>query len=585
MLTAAVVPLAMFAALAWYGYVRTVNQARHALLQTSRIVHEHAAKVFQTNEVLLERAIDLVANVGPEGVHGREKEFHSKLGDLTAHIAQARAITVWDAAGHPVASSKFFPVAHEISIADRAFFIGHKAQNISASINEPLDGRLGKARIFNVSRRLSGAAGEFTGVASLSLSQEYFTRFYRDVSGHESDLAIFLFTPRGEVIARYPSIDDAPQANGRDDTLLKVIREGSTEGIVDGLLPFDDSYRLAAFRQIAPYPIYVAVSRTSGSVFDEWSYDVLTLAAFVIPTWLALLFAVSLALTRARSEHDAILKWHKETSRRAATEDQLRQFQKYEALGELTGGLAHDFNNVLNIVSNNAAVMSLLPRDGDMRPCLAAIRRAVTSGSSLTKHLLAFARKQPLTFVRIRTSEAVPSICELAKHSLPKSIQLNYEVEPDMRDIMADCTELELALINLIINSRDAMPDGGEITVRAHNVSAETADAPEVPLVTRDYVAISVSDTGAGFPEGVLHRVFEPFFTTKKDKGTGLGLSRVYGYAMQLGGNVTAKNGASGGAEVTLYIPSAGKAGKDEREREIRVTETRLATPDACTSG
>jgi two-component system NtrC family sensor kinase len=571
MLTAAVVPLVMFGALAWHGHVRTMNHARQALLQTSRIVHEHAEKVFQTNEVLLERAIDLVANVGPEAVHGREKEFHSKLRDLTAHIAQARAITVWDADGHPVSSSRYFPVPHEVSIADRPFFIGHKAHNISASINEPFDGQLGKVRIFNVSRRLAGAAGEFTGVVSLSLSQDYFTRFYRDVSGHESDLAISLFSSDGEVIARYPGTDDVPHAYGRDDTLINVIRRGSTEGIVDGLSTLDDSYRLAAFRHVAPYPIYVAVSRTSRSVFAEWRYDVLTLAAFVIPTWLALVLVVSLALKRARSEYDAIVNWHKETTRRAAAEDQLRQFQKYEALGELTGGLAHDFNNVLNIVSNNAAVMSLLPRDGDMRPCLWAITRAVASGSSLTKHLLAFARKQPLTFVRIRTSEAVPSICELAKHSLPKSIQLKYEVEPDIRDIMADSTELELALINLIINSRDAMPDGGEITVRARNVPAGTADAPEVPLVTRDYVAISVSDTGAGFPEGVLHRVFEPFFTTKKDKGTGLGLSRVYGYAMRLGGNVTAKNGASGGAEVTLYIPSAGKAGEDEQELEIRV--------------
>lgn len=585
MLTAAVVPIAMFVALAWYGYVRTVNQTRHALLQTSRIVHEHAAKVFQTNEVLLDRAIDLVARAGLETVHAREKEFHARLRELTAHIAQTRAVTVWDADGHPVASSRHFPVPREVSIADRTFFINHKAHNINASINEPFDGRLGKARIFNVSRRLAGGTGEFRGVVSLSLSQEYFTRFYGDVSGHESDLAITLFRSDGEVIARYPVRQDGSGKYDANGPLMKAISEGATEGIVDGLSTLDDSYRLAAFRQVAPYPIYVAVSRTSHSVLAEWRHDVLTLAAFVIPTWLALLLAVSLALKRAGSERDAIVHWHEETTRRATAEDQLRQFQKYEALGELTGGLAHDFNNLLHIVSTSTAVMSLLPPGSDTRPYLSAITRAVASGSALTKHLLAFARKQSLTFVRIKPSDAVPRICELAGHSLPKTIELKCEVDPNVYDVMADSTELELALINLTINARDAMPDGGKITVRARNVPAGTAGAGEVPDATRHYVAIAVSDTGTGIPEAVLHRVFEPFFTTKKGKGTGLGLSRVYGYAMQLGGNITAKNAASGGAVITLYIPRTEPSAEDEQNIEIRITEMKSVAPGARASG
>lgn len=182
------------------------------------------------------------------------------------------------------------------------------------------------------------------------------------------------------------------------------------------------------------------------------------------------------------------------------------------------------------------------------------------------------------------TSEAVPAICELARHSLPKTIQLKCEVESNVHDIIADSAELELAIINMTVNARDAMPDGGAISVRAYDVPAETAKRVETALANKDYVAISVADTGTGIPEPALHRVFEPFFTTKKDKGTGLGLSRVYGYVTQLGGHVTAKN-AGGGALITLYIPSAECSGEDEQKIEMRIAEAKPVARDASTPG
>jgi signal transduction histidine kinase len=200
--------------------------------------------------------------------------------------------------------------------------------------------------------------------------------------------------------------------------------------------------------------------------------------------------------------------------------------------------------------------MSLTTHDAGTQPHLSAIRRAIASGNELTKHLLAFARKQTLAFVRIRTSDAVPDICGLAKHSLPRTIELKCEIESGVSDIVADHAELELALINVIVNARDAMPGGGVITVRARNVSAGAGDWGQLPDAARG-VAISVSDTGTGIAEAILPRVFEPLFTTKKEKGTGLGLSRVYGYVKQLGGQVTAENAAGGGAVITLYLPRA----------------------------
>jgi two-component system NtrC family sensor kinase len=473
----------MFAALAWQDYVRTLEQARQGLLQTSIIVHEHAAKVFQTNRVLLENATD--TSVRPD--------------------AQATA--------------------------------------------------------------------DETGVrAELLRSRGYFMRFYSDVSGSASELTITLFRSDGEMIARYPALENASQAYARDSPILKAISEGALAGIVDGI-PEPDGYRLAAFRQVVPFPLYVAVSRTSRSVLAEWHHDVQSLAAIVVPTWLALVVAAILAFRKARSEHAAIVQWHAEEARRAEAEEQLRQLQKYEALGELTGGLAHDFNNLLHIVSSNAAIIALLPKDADLRPQVSAISRAVTSGTALTKHLLAFARKQPLAFERIETADAVLRICDLARHSLPRSITLECEVAPDVWDVRADASELELALLNLTINARDAMPEGGAITVSARNVPAGSVQSVELPDHKQDYVLISVSDTGMGIPEGLLHRIFEPFFTTKKGKGTGLGLSRVYGYARQLGGMVTARNAATGGAVIELYIPRAEDRSNEGHDLTIRIDE------------
>jgi signal transduction histidine kinase len=445
---AAAAPVALFIALAWHGYGRTLEQSRVALLQMSRIVQEHATKVFQANSTLADGAVDLRS------------------------------------------------------------------------------------------------------------TQDYFTRFYKEVTGEDTDFTIALFRSDGEMIARYPLADAGPQNYRADGPLLVAISEGATEGAVNGYAMSGDNYRLAAFRQVAPYPVYVAVSRASRSVLAEWRHDLATLAAFVVPTWLALVLAAFLALKRARSEHDAIVHWHEETNRRAAAEEQLRQLQKYEALGELTGGLAHDFNNLLHIVSTNAAAMSLLPRGTDMRPYLGAMKRAVTAGAELTRHLLGFAKKQQLSFVQIDTMNLLPAICDMARHSLPKSIRLERKIADGVHDIIADATELELAIINLIVNARDAMPDGGVITVRAHNELFEKTSTVGT-LAAGDYVAISVSDTGTGIAEAALERVFEPFFTTKKSKGTGLGLSRVYGYALQLGGTATARNCATGGAVVTLYIPRA----------------------------
>ena len=236
-----------------------------------------------------------------------------------------------------------------------------------------------------------------------------------------------------------------------------------------------------------------------------------------------------------------------------AAEDGLRQAQKMEALGQLTSGVAHDFNNLLAVF---ATALQLLERTGQppSTRMLEAMRRAVTRGTGLTRQLLAFSRRSPVN------AESIDVVAQLAGMRAMLDATLGGHVAIDTRlgggiwSVEADPGEMELAIINLCVNARDAMPGGGFITIAADNVRIEGEGAGE-------FVKISVSDTGVGMPPEVQARVFEPFFTTKEiHKGSGLGLPQVYGFAQQCLGRVTIKSAVGVGTTVTLLLPRSRKA-------------------------
>jgi PAS domain S-box-containing protein len=228
--------------------------------------------------------------------------------------------------------------------------------------------------------------------------------------------------------------------------------------------------------------------------------------------------------------------------------------QKMEALGQLTGGVAHDFNNLLMIVSGHAqSLKRRLSEARDIR-VLEAIQIASTRGESLTRQLLSFSRNQPLSPTVICPAEVVNAIRDVLAGSLHVNIELSIDVPDTIWPIRVDKSEVELALVNLAVNARDAMPDGGRVAIAAENVCLKSDDTPDG--LAGDFVALSVTDTGSGIPDDLLTRVFEPFFTTKgADKGTGLGLSQVYGFARRSGGTVVIKGRLPRGTQVTIYLP------------------------------
>jgi len=258
------------------------------------------------------------------------------------------------------------------------------------------------------------------------------------------------------------------------------------------------------------------------------------------------------------------------TERRDAQEklvearEQLAVAQKMEAIGKLTGGIAHDFNNLLMIIGGNAQTFKRL-LDPKLPRAIEAIQTAAKRGESLTRQLLTFSRRQHLSPTVVDLNASIRNMRTMIESSLRGNIVYNERIAPGIRPVEVDLAELELAIVNIAVNARDAMPNGGVFTLTAGNVktNGELDDAHNA-----DFVAIEFSDSGMGIPPNLLSKIFDPFFTTKEvGKGTGLGLSQVYGFAHQAGGTVLAESKVGLGTTITVYLPPC--PGKDVVKDEI----------------
>lgn len=242
-------------------------------------------------------------------------------------------------------------------------------------------------------------------------------------------------------------------------------------------------------------------------------------------------------------------------------QEALRQAQKMEAVGQLTGGLAHDFNNLLQIVVGNIETLQrkLPPNMDRLRRAADHAMAGAQRATNLTQHLLAFSRKQPLNPRPVAVNRLVASMSEMMQRTLGELILVETVLSPHLRHVEIDGNQLEIALLNLAVNARDAMPHGGTLSIETFNL--DLRDAPHCAaenLPRGEYVVINVRDTGIGMPPEVLARAFEPFFTTKNvGQGTGLGLSQVYGFVRQSGGQVRITSADGAGTSIRIYLPAA----------------------------
>ncbi len=258
----------------------------------------------------------------------------------------------------------------------------------------------------------------------------------------------------------------------------------------------------------------------------------------------------------ASANQDLVQRVDAETAARVASQARLFQSQKLEAIGQLTGGIAHDFNNLLTVITSGLQLLARAGEEERRTRLIGRIEEAAWRGADLTRRLLAFARRQPLNPQRLEIAGHVQGLRELLRHGLREDIRIRTAIPAGLWPVEADLAALELSLLNLAVNARDAMPNGGTMVLGGRNIGRDSGTPERLGLVAGDYVELFVTDTGTGMSGEVLARVFEPFFTTKSaGKGTGLGLAQVYGFAKQSGGTARVQSKAGEGTTLSLVLP------------------------------
>ncbi|MGZ8274527.1 MAG: ATP-binding protein [Burkholderiaceae bacterium] len=551
MVMAAALPALFFAAAAWTTYRDAMDDAWARVDRSARIGVEQASKVLETNETIARHILSELGSSTVEEARSREHELHEQLKSAVKDIPQIQSVWIIGTDGRPVATNRVFPVPRDLDLSDREGLKVYQAGEQAPHITAPQIGRITREPFFDLTARWDAPDGTLRGAVWVSLHPMYFSDFYAGLAEDEPGLAVNLFRSDGVILARRPASAAAGARIPPGTRILTMVAEGNTQGRIGGPSVVDGEPRLVSFRKLERFPVYVAAGLSRNTILQGWQRRTALLAAFTFPTAMALIYVAWVALRRTRRELAAVRELHREIEHRARAENALSQVQKLEALGRLTGGVAHDFNNLLMIVSNNLHLLRRLEPSLEGSRQLAAIGRAVLSGERLTRQLLAFARRQPLHPEVLSLQERLPLLLSLVAPTLGPRIEGECSVDPDTTSVEVDVAELELAIINLAVNAKDAMPDGGRFLLSARRAKPQEADMPG------DFVVISVADTGTGIDPEVIARVFEPFFTTKPHgQGTGLGLSQVYGLCTQAGGTARIESIAGKGTEVKLFLPA-----------------------------
>jgi two-component system NtrC family sensor kinase len=551
-------PGLFFAYTAWDDYRRIHEHTDERIERALDVVQEHSLKAFQTIERTMAETNEVLRGLTPEQILAEEARLQRRLKRTQDALPQIEAIWVFDKAGRPLVSSTILPVPRDLDNSERDYFKVQADQDAGTYIGKTITSKIGDIRFFVVSQRRPTQDGSFDGIVAVSVRPEHFRDFYGRIARGIAD-SFGLIRSDGEFLARYPSRGNEPMRLNPQSGFIGSIQPNQEAGRFIATSQIDGIGRWIGYRKVPGYPVYVQVGVETAVVWWELWSRMRWLLAFGLPATMGL-FAISLlALRRTRS-------FHAEVERREMAEAALKEAQRLEAVGHLTGGVAHDFNNLLMVVKGNLDRLRRYPMEERQKRSLDAIETAAGRGASLVRQLLSFSRQQTHEPEVVDLSRYLLDLQDMLRSSLRGDIAIDMRLPPGLWNTKVDLNELELAILNIAVNARDAMPDGGQLLIEGWNLNLRD---PDVVGLQGEYVALSLTDTGSGIPEDVLPHVFEPFYTTKDvGKGTGLGLSQVYGFARQSGGTATALAEPGRGTTITLYLPRTIEAASDASDRD-----------------
>jgi two-component system, NtrC family, sensor kinase len=550
-----ILPAALFSYAGWLAYRSNEDSAERQIDKTRDIVTEHALKIFESVERSIAETSEIIRDMSDDQIRANEAALHERLKRLAEGSEQIKSMWIFDRNGRTLVNSMLYP-SPPGDFSDRDYFQAHLPRDIGLFVGRTLQPRppFGGAPFFSVSVRRATPDGRFAGVIESSVLPDYFEGFYAKV-GRESGSYAALVREDGAILARYPAIEHTDATVKTDGLIGRAMIAGSTEGTITQVSSLDGIERRVAYRKLPKLPIYVYAGLETRTIRNMWLSQLGAYLLVGLPATAALIAIVMLALARTR-------RLYEEADRRATAENALKQSQRLESLGRLTGGVAHDFNNLLMVVGGSIQKLRRRHTDLQDRRTLDMIDSAVAKGAGLTRQLLSFSRRHNVAAKLVDLGDSVTKFADVLRQSVRSDIAIDIEPPTERIVVEIDPNEFEIALLNLALNARDAMPDGGRISV---SIRTETLKNFGPRKLTGDYAILGFADTGVGIPEEIRDRIFEPFFTTKPvDRGTGLGLSQIYGFVQQSNGAITVESEIGRGTRFDLFLPRSAEAPADE---------------------
>jgi signal transduction histidine kinase/CheY-like chemotaxis protein len=575
---ALLLPLMFFALASALSHRATYALADERIERSLDVLQEQALKVFQSMNLALDTIENMLAGLSESEIRANEERLRLRLRQIQSTLPEVQSIWIFGPTGHPQVITRDYPAPYAEDFAALDYFAVPRDGPPGVYIGGIHQSVSGGQPYFTFDRARRDASGKFLGVIEMSLLPSDFSRFYSHMLSGEG-LQFALVRDDGVMLARYPPLSQDVRLDEHSG-FHRSIAADPAGGFYTSVGGNDNVERRVGTRRLPGFPIYVIAGIDTVQIRNEWMGGMAMHLIFGVPATLFLFLTLLAVLRRTR-------RLYAETDQRLAVEETLRQSQKLDAIGHLTGGVAHDFNNLLTIIIGNletarrqleswtdAAHLKLAQRIGN---AIHGAERAAT----LTKRLLAFARQQPLNPTTIDVNRLLNGLSDFLRRALGEDVLLEIVGAGGVWPVEADPAELEAAVLNLAVNARDAMPDGGKLTIETGNAYLDDAYCRQYSDVRPgQYVQVSVTDTGVGMTKEIIDRAFEPFFTTKQaGQGTGLGLSQVYGFVKQSGGHVKIYSEIGEGTAIKMYLPRF--TGPASPSAETR-SELRRGHPGEC---
>ncbi|HTJ93923.1 MAG TPA: response regulator [Pararobbsia sp.] len=552
---AIVLPLGYLAIYGRLDLHRRQIQANENIDRLARVAQEHAVKIVDMNAELQSRVLDGLNNRPASDISHDQRQIYYWLSRLIESYPQVAALSVFDANGSMLASSRAYPVP-PVNISGREDFIGARGVWPSKYFSLPLRGVVSGNEIFTTAVARLDSQQQFRGVVTVALKRDYFVDFYHDLIGSNGSLAMGLYRRDGGLIAQYPPVPyNAPQ-QPVDPQLARALRDETLSGMIYAPARSGQPDRVIAFRRVNDYPLYVAASVNEHSIVSAWTAHMVLVSLVTLIPSAVIVWLVFYALRWIAVDEGAWDRWRLGYERHVIADRQAAQEHRMEGFGNLAATIAHDFNNMLMVVSSNIDVAKK-KRYADIDLEVDSIERAVGAGQSITRRLLGISGKQPMNRENIALPDWFHHADSLIQSAAGPATRISYDVRDDTWPVFVDPRELELAVVNVAINAREAMAGRGQGQLRIATRNVRLPDGQH-ELAPGRYVVLSISDNGRGMSPDVLRRALEPMFSTKPTgTGAGLGLAHVLAFCRQSGGTVRLESSAGVGTAVRIYLPGS----------------------------